>query len=63
MVKQKILLKKIKLDFIHNAENSIALSKQILACMNIDYKKKMKYLINLKILLFAILSSITGRKN
>ena len=36
----KNFVKKNKIGFYSNAENSIALSKQILACMNIDYKKK-----------------------
>ena len=40
MVKQKNFVKKNKIGFYSNAENSIALSKQILACMKIDYKKK-----------------------
>ena len=36
----KNFVKKNKIGFYSNAENSNALSKQILACINIDYKKK-----------------------
>ena len=48
----KNFVKKNKIGFYSNAENSSALSKQIIRCVNINYKKRNQIFNNSKITFF-----------